>query len=96
MISFEKINLSESELALNSSSYFIKNKYNIIYEKENVGHIKEFSKNGKDSFLYNLYIPDNFLGNHKGFSEISRKESFGLVKKSLEKCIKSLINKCNK
>ena len=96
MISFEKINLIESDLALNSSSYFIKNKYNIIYKKENVGHIKEFSKNGKDSFLYNLYIPNNFLGNHKSFSEISRKESFDLAKKSIEKCINSLINKCNK
>ena len=96
MISFKKLKINEEDLSLSSKCYFIKNIYKIIYKNKDIGHIKEYSRYGKESFLYNLHIPNNFFGNHKGFSEISRRDSFESAEKSLNKSIKSLINKCNK
>lgn len=96
MISFKRLNINAEDLELSSKCYFVKNIYKIICRNKDIGHIKEYSKNGEDSFLYNLHIPNNFFGNHKGFSEISRRESFESAEKSLNKSIKSLINKCNK
>lgn len=96
MISFEEITLDKKDSSLGDKSYFIKNIYKIIYDNKEVGYIKELSKDGQESFLYNLHIPDSFFGNNKSFTEISRKSSLKHVKKSLAKSIKSLLNKCNK
>lgn len=96
MISFKETTLDKECASLSFDSYFIKNIYKIIYDNKEVGYIKELSKDGSKSFVYNLHIPDNFFGNNKSFTEISRKSSLKHVEKSLAKSIKSLLNKCNK